>query len=91
MLNESPDDLFLKYAIAMEYLGSDNKVLAKEKFLEVIKVDPNYTSAYYQLALIAIESKDESEALNYLSVGIKTTQNAKTRNEFRSLMDEINF
>ena len=41
-LNDSPEDAFLNYALAIEYLGLDESQKAKEIFEKLIENNPEY-------------------------------------------------
>lgn len=92
MLQDSPDDLFLLYALGMEHLGLNNLSGAESYFRNVIGKDPNYIPAYYQLGQLLSQSNREEESLTFLNKGLelaRTKKDLKTMNEFRSLIDEI--
>jgi Tfp pilus assembly protein PilF len=94
MLESNPEDLFLHYALAMEYISAGEDVLAMEK-LEDIKVkSPEYLALYYQLAKL-YEKMDETEkAIDTYEKGIEVARaqnETKTMNELRSAMDELIF
>jgi Tfp pilus assembly protein PilF len=65
MLAEDPNDPFLRYGLAMEYvgLGDDNQAL--RHFQELLQVVPDYVPAYMQAgrALVRLNREDEARAL----------------------------
>jgi len=81
---EQPDDLFLKYALAMEYQGLNDIEKAKEYFEEVIKVDKNHVAAYYQLGKIFEILDIESSAISMYEKGL---ENARIKNDMRSIRE----
>ena len=81
---EQPDDLFLKYALAMEYQGLNDIDKAKEYFEEVIKVDKNHVAAYYQLGKIFEILDIESSAISMYEKGL---ENARIKNDMRSIRE----
>ena len=83
-IKEQPDDLFLKYALAMEYQGLNDIEKAKEYFEEVIKVDKNHVAAYYQLGKIFEKLNDETSAISKYEKGLK---NARINNDARSIRE----
>ncbi|MCG9879278.1 MAG: hypothetical protein MH472_01635 [Bacteroidia bacterium] len=94
MHQENPHDTFVLYALGMEYKGLNQNDLSEVFFKKCIQQDPQYIAAYYQLALLCRDSNKETEALNYLTRGLELLKNSKdlkTRNEFQSLKDEIEF
>jgi tetratricopeptide (TPR) repeat protein len=49
LLESTPDDSFLLFALAKEYEGLNNPEKAMEYYLELVKKDPNYVGVYYHL------------------------------------------
>ena len=92
MLEKEPNDLFLKYALGMEYLGEGDDNSAEKYFRAVILADEHYVSAYYQLGMLAMKRRKDAEALEILQKGLHEAQqkkDLKTINEFRALIDQI--
>lgn len=92
MLEKQPDDLFLQYAMGMEYMGINDMIRAEEAMRNVILADPHYVPAYYQLGKILIGKQAEKEATHILGKGLEEAKlkgDLKTMNEFRSLLDEL--
>lgn len=85
MLEKEPNDLFLNYALALEYAATSDKLLLAEKQLKlVLGLDPNYIPAYYQLGQLFTTLQRTSEALDYYKVGLekaKEQRNNKAINE----------
>jgi len=50
MLQDSPEDLFLNYAVAMEFVSSARKDDALSAFARVLKLDPQHSAAWFQQA-----------------------------------------
>ncbi|MCC6685212.1 MAG: tetratricopeptide repeat protein, partial [Bacteroidia bacterium] len=67
-LKESPDDDFLNYAIAIEYIGAGDLDKALELLINLKERNPEYLATYYQLGKI-LETKSENEKAHsiYLS------------------------
>jgi tetratricopeptide (TPR) repeat protein len=94
MLESTPDDLFLHYALAMEYLSASEHALAMEK-LEWIKTSqPGYLAVYYQLAKLYEQLEEAEKAIDIYEQGIEVAREqgeTKTMNELRSALDELIF
>ncbi len=91
MLEKQPDDLFLQYALAMEYLGMQQLDKAQERLQQIITADEHYVAAYYQLGLL-LQQTDEAAAVKVFEKGMQEAQakgERKTVNEFRSALDEL--
>lgn len=91
LLKESPDDLFLLYAIALEYIASGERKNAEEYFNKVLDLDVNYLPVYYQLALF-YQEQDSALAIHYCKEGIALAQRtgkSKTLMELQSLLGQL--
>ena len=86
MLEKEPGDLFLNYALGMEYANDLSKVAdAESQFKIVLGLDPNYVPAYYQLGKLLASVLRIPEALEYYKTGLekaKLQKNNKAINEF---------
>jgi len=94
LLSENEADTFILYALAMEYLGLNQKDLAEKYFLDCLQLDSNYIPAYYQLGLLYQSQDNEEKALATLQAGLQLligSKDQKTINEFRSLIEEISY
>lgn len=91
MLDEQPNDLFLQYALAMEYLGMHRFIDAEQLFKQIIAADEHYVAAYYQLGKL-LEQHNQDAAIAIYEKGMTEAQlkaDRKTVNEFRSALDEL--
>lgn len=86
MLEKEPDDLFLNYALGLEYASDLDKVAdAESQFKIVLGLDKNYIPAYYQLGQLFSSLLRTPEALEYYTCGLekaKEQKNNKAINEF---------
>lgn len=93
MLEQQPLDLFLQYALAMEYLGMNRAAEAESLFKAILAADEHYVAAYYQLGKL-LETTNEPAAITIYEKGMSEAQlkgDRKTVNEFRSALDELLF
>src|SRR5688500_11935614 len=84
MLEKEPDDLFLNYALAVEFVGEQKYEQAEKQFLTTNKMDIEYLTCYYQLGQVAEKLNKEKEALQYYHKGVELTKkqsNQKAVNE----------
>ncbi len=95
-LREAPQDNFLNYALAMEYVGQGNDAAARDLLETLHKRAPDYSATYYHLGKIyqRLDMRDEAEAI--YQAGIVLTRNkreqhalAELMNAFNELMDEL--
>lgn len=86
MLEKEPDDLFLNYALGVEYATDLGTVSdAESQFKIVLGLDPNYIAAYYQLGKLLESLLRKPEALAYYKTGLekaKALGDNKAVNEF---------
>lgn len=85
MLKEEPDDLFLNYSVAMEYLALNDVEKAIEYFLYTLKLKPDYIPSFYQLGKAFEATSQKEEALSYYRKGLELARlqkNNKAVNEF---------
>ena len=89
MLREEPKDVFLNYALAIEFAGSEKYEEAEQQFLKTTQLNPEYLPCYYQLGQIAEKIKTEKEALEYYKKGLALAQqqnNPKAINELNEVI-----
>ncbi len=92
MLEEMPQDIFLNYALAMEYKGLSQHDNALKQLNIVFLLDENHIPNLYQLGVFWMEKSENEKALLYLEKGLhiaKQKKELKTANEFQALIDEI--
>jgi cytochrome c-type biogenesis protein CcmH/NrfG len=86
LLEKEPDDLFLNYALALEYQNDQATIqLAEKQFLKVLSADENYIAAYYQLGKMYESQLRIEAALQYFKKGLekaRSQQNNKASGEF---------
>lgn len=91
-LKQTPEDPFLQYALALEYVSNGNTPEAIQLFSNLIKARPDYSATYYHYARLLAEAGAISEAVTTIKLGIEITQtegNRHAENELRLLMDEL--
>jgi tetratricopeptide (TPR) repeat protein len=84
MLLKEPNDVFLNYALAMEYLGTEEFNLAKSQLQKTLEIDPAYLPCFYQLGQVNEKLGDTEKALEYYKQGLelaKTQHNRKAQGE----------
>ncbi len=91
-----PNDPFLKYALATEYLRLDNPEKALWFYLDLVDQHPDYIGTYYHLGKLYEQMQKQKEALNIYEQGISVAKKIKDQhalNEllgvFNSLQDEL--
>jgi tetratricopeptide (TPR) repeat protein len=93
LLEQTPNDIFLNYALAME-LQSEGLVFEAIERLEWIRINaPDYLATYYQLAAL-YQTNDKGKAIEVYQQGIvlaKSQGNNKTEKELISALELFEF
>lgn len=69
-LKDSPDDPFLKHALALEYIKTGAEEPAKQLFLDILTRDPGYIGSYYHLASLLERTGDTGSAISWYEKGM---------------------
>lgn len=77
LLEKAPQDVFLNYAIAMEYLSLGKYKEAAAALQKVKMLDPNYLALYYHLGKAQIQLGDNEAAVITLKQGIELASKLK--------------
>ncbi len=86
MLEKEPNDIFLNYALAVEFSGEEKFAEAETQFLKTLQLNNDYLPCYYQLGQTAEKLNKEKEALEYYHKGVEL---AKKQNNNKAL-NELN-
>jgi len=70
MLAASPDDAFLLYGLAMEFIKEGNESEGVHRLKTLVNANPNYTAAYQQLGQILSQAGETDEAKQWLERGV---------------------
>lgn len=94
LLAQSPADVFLNYALAMEYLSVSDfqKTIAQLEKVKSIQAD--YLPLYYQLAKAYEANNNTDAAIKTYEEGMllaQQTNERKTLGELRSALEELTF
>lgn len=86
MLKAEPEDVFLQYALGLEYAKSPESFeAAANQYLTVLRLDENYIAAHYQLGQLFELWQKIPEALEQYRIGFEKAKklgNRKSANEF---------
>lgn len=94
MLTENPKDVFLHYALAMEFMSVEDNSAAVEQLEWIRSAQSDYLPLYYQLAHLYEAAGDNAKAIEIYEIGIEIAENQKdhkTRGELRSALEELSF
>ena len=76
-LQDSPNDSFLRYALAQELQKQGDVVAAKEAYLWLTDNQPSYVATYYHLGKLLIAQGEKVAALAWFNLGIEHAKAAK--------------
>jgi len=69
-LKESPNDNFLRYALAQEYVKCGDKQTGYDFYLSLLNNAPNYVATYYHLGKLYESDDENAKALEIYTKGI---------------------
>ncbi|MES2681350.1 MAG: hypothetical protein V4635_15755 [Bacteroidota bacterium] len=79
LLENDPLDLFLNYALALEYAAVSKFSDAEIQFKKVLELDENYIPAYYQLGKLSEARSQTQEALSFYKQGLEKARQKKDK------------
>jgi len=91
-LKKEPNDPFLQYALAMEFLAEGNDKKAKEQLLKLTEQFVEYLPSYLQLGMLFVKEGKKTKAVEILKKGEKLAQmqgNKHTLAEIKSELQNI--
>ncbi|WP_374948164.1 tetratricopeptide repeat protein [Mucilaginibacter sp.] len=83
-LQNEPEDEFLKYALATEYLRLNDSEKALNYYEDLVNNHPNYTGTYYHLGKLYEALGRKDDALSTYEKGIEIT---KSKRDMHSLSE----
>ena len=81
----SPDDAFLKHALALEYIKLGNESEARQLFLDILERDPSYIGTYYHLARLLERAGEIENAKSWYEKGMRAAKQADDRHAYNEL------
>ena len=92
MLAEDPNDPFLRYGLAMEYISAGDDAGAAKCLQELIAVTPDYVPAYLQLGQAFLRQGRTPEARQAWTQGVQAAQqagNQHARDEMQGFLENL--
>jgi Tfp pilus assembly protein PilF len=92
-LQNNPNDIFTKFALALELLKAGESIKAKVLFESVLKQDPEYTGVYYHLGKLYQSSGRNEDAVKLFQKGIEIAGKqgkSRTKSELQEALEMIN-
>ena len=91
-LTEDPSDTFLRYALALEYIGIDDQKQANVLLENLLNEEPDYLAGYYMAGKTREALSDLEKAKEWYSRGILVAEHQKnqhTLSELRSALEVL--
>jgi Tfp pilus assembly protein PilF len=92
MLAQSPDDTFLRYALALAEASAGDVPRARDRLEALVQADPNYVAAYFQLAQLQVQLGQPDLAKPVLARGIEVARragDAHAEEEMRGFLQQL--
>lgn len=88
----TPQDSFLKHALALEYIKLNDDDTAQQLFEEILQYEPQYIGSYYHLGKLLERKGYNEQAIAVYERGMKiakATGDLHAYNELRAAHDEL--
>jgi Tfp pilus assembly protein PilF len=92
LLKKTPEDNFLKHALALEYMKLGRDPESRILFEEILTHDADYLGSYYQFAKLLERNNETVLAISYYEKGMgvaKKLGDLRAYNELRSAYEEL--
>ena len=92
LYEKDPNDSFVSYGIALEYISSGDFSKAEKYLSSLLKTDPKYVPAYMQLAQVKEKLNNFDEAADLYRKGIKAARDqgeTHAANEMEGFLNEL--
>jgi tetratricopeptide (TPR) repeat protein len=93
-LKETPNDAFLNYALATEYVSMGDDEKAEFIFRDLLEKNPDYVATYYHLGKLLERKQQKNEAMDIYRMGIekaKATGEQHSLSELQSALLELEY
>ena len=85
MLQETPNDNFLRHALALEWIKEEKDEEAKQLFVNILNESPEYIGSYYHLAKLLERNGETEAAITWYEKGMKAAKEAKDNHAYNEL------
>jgi Tfp pilus assembly protein PilF len=92
-LQNNPNDIFTKFALALELLKAGESTKAKVLFESVLRQDPEYTGVYYHLGKLYQHTGRNEDAARLYRKGVEIADKQgknRTKSELQEALAMIN-
>lgn len=91
-LSQSPNDSFLKHALALEYVKTEQEELGRQLFEEILTSSPYYIGSYYHLGKLLERTGEVQLAVKWYEKGMIMAKQAGDNhayNELQTAYDDL--
>lgn len=81
----TPDDSFLKHALALEYIKLNDDAAARQLFEELLAHEPGYVGSYYHLGKLLERAGDNTAAISTYEKGMAMAKAGNERHAYNEL------
>jgi len=81
----TPDDSFLKHALALEYIKLNDDAAARQLFEELLAHEPGYVGSYYHLGKLLERAGDNAAAISTYEKGMAMAKAGNERHAYNEL------
>lgn len=89
-IKNEPNDEFLKYALATEYLSLNNTEKALAYYEDLVKNHPGYTGTYYHLGKLYEALNRKDDAIKTYETGMRITREKRDNHAYSELQAAYN-
>lgn len=81
----TPEDSFLKHALALEYIKLNDDAAARQLFEELLAHEPGYVGSYYHLGKLLERAGDNAAAISTYEKGMAMAKAGNERHAYNEL------
>lgn len=81
----TPNDSFLKHALALEYIKLNDDATARQLFEELLAHEPGYVGSYYHLGKLLERAGDNAGAVSIYEKGMAMAKAGNERHAYNEL------
>jgi Tfp pilus assembly protein PilF len=85
MLKASPNDNFLRHALALEYIKEGNDSAARNLFEQILNEDEGYVGSYYHLGKLLERNGENKLAVQWYEKGMEAAKRAGDNHAYNEL------
>lgn len=85
MLQQSPEDNFLRHALALEHIKTGDDTAAEQLFKAILTTSPDYVGSYYHLAKLLERSGNTQEAIAWYEQGMQAARKGNDTHAYNEL------